>query len=121
MALTAAEIAEQKKQAEEILFSGPQKLGFAKALFFGQFNARLIFPYPDLKEEERDVVNRAVADLRRFAAAEIDAAAIDRNAEIPAGVVAGLGRLGVLGMTAPKEFGGRGFSQLGNCRILEVI
>src|SRR5207302_3861548 len=32
-----------------------------------------------------------------------------------------LSDLGVLGMTAPKEFGGRGFSQLGYCRIMERI
>ena len=29
--------------------------------------------------------------------------------------------LGVLGMTAPREFGGRGFSQMGYCRIMEII
>jgi acyl-CoA dehydrogenase family protein 9 len=47
--------------------------------------------------------------------------AIDRNAEIPPEVISGLGTLGVLGMTAPKEYGGRGLSQLGNCKILEEI
>src|SRR5947209_20238622 len=39
MALSAAQIAQQKKQAEEMLFSGPEHLGFAKRLFFGQFRA----------------------------------------------------------------------------------
>ena len=59
--------------------------------------------------------------MRRFAEEHIDAAAIDRNADIPPDVIAGLGQLGVLGMTAPKEYGGRGFSQLGYCQIMEVI
>ena len=36
-------------------------------------------------------------------------------------VIDGLAELGVLGMTAPTEFGGRGFSQLGYTRIMEVI
>jgi acyl-CoA dehydrogenase family protein 9 len=36
-------------------------------------------------------------------------------------VIDGLGRVGVLGMTAPKEYGGRGFSQMANCKILEEI
>src|SRR5207245_5718236 len=36
-------------------------------------------------------------------------------------VIEGLGKLGVLGMAAPPEFGGRGFSQLEYCRIMEVI
>src|SRR5438046_2868515 len=121
MALTAQQIEQQRKQAEEILFEGPQKLGFAKALFFGQFQAPLLFPYPDLRPEEKEVVAQAVAEVRRFAEGNIDAAAIDRNAEIPADVIAGLGRLGVLGMTAPNEYGGRGFSQLGYTKVMEVI
>ncbi len=121
MALTAKQIEEQKKQAEELLFSGPQSLGFAKALYFGHFNAPLLFPYPELKPDERETVAKAVADVRRFAEERIDAAAIDRDADIPRSVIDGLAGLGVLGMTAPPEFGGRGFSQLGNTRIMEVI
>src|SRR6185295_7529405 len=42
-------------------------------------------------------------------------------ADIPREVVDGLAKLGVLGMTAPTAFGGRGFSQMGYCRLLEVI
>jgi alkylation response protein AidB-like acyl-CoA dehydrogenase len=121
MALTKQQIEEQKKQAEELLFTGPQKLGFAKGLFFGHFNAPLVFPYPEIKAAERETIAKAVAEVRRFAAEKIDAMAIDRNAEIPPDVIAGLAQLGVLGMTAPKEYGGRGFSQLGYCRIMEVI
>jgi acyl-CoA dehydrogenase family protein 9 len=121
MALTAQQIEQQKKQAEELLFSGPQTLGFAKALFFGHFNAPLIFPYPEIQPAERETVEQAVAAVRRYAEEKIDAAAIDRNAEIPPDVIAGLAQVGVLGMTAPPEYGGRGFSQLGYCRIMEVI
>src|SRR5262249_36857210 len=103
MALTAAQIAQQQKETEELLFSGPEKLGFAKGLFFGHFNASLVYPYPQLKTEEQETVAQAVAQVRRFAEEHIDAAAIDRNADIPPEVIAGLSRLGVLGMTAPKE------------------
>src|ERR1700687_6382543 len=67
MALTAAQIEQQKKEAEELLFAGPQALGFAKALFFGHFNAPLLFPYPEIKPEEREIVDKAVAEVRRFA------------------------------------------------------
>jgi alkylation response protein AidB-like acyl-CoA dehydrogenase len=121
MALTAAQMQEQKKQAEELLFSEQPKLGFAKALFFGQFQTPLLFPYPELKPEERPSVEKAVEAVRAFAHDHIDAAAIDRNADIPQSVIDGLARLGVLGMTAPVEFGGRGFSQLGYTKILQVI
>src|SRR5947208_16109798 len=105
MALTPQQLEEQKKQAEELLFSGRQPLGFAKGLFFGHFNAPLVFPYPELRPEEREAARRAVEEVRRFCQEHIDAAAIDRNAEIPQSVVEGLGKLGVLGMTAPAEYG----------------
>src|SRR5258708_16135577 len=121
MALTEHQIEQQKKEAEELLFSGPQTLGFAKGLFFGHFNAPLLFPYPQLSKEEAPVVAQAVEEVRRYVDEHIDAAAIDRNAEIPQDVIAGLGRLGVLGMTAPKEYGGRAFSQLGYTRIMVII
>ena len=121
MALTPEQIEQQKKQAEELLFSGSPTLGFAKSLFFGHFNGSLIFPYPQIKPEEREIVQRAVADVKRFAQEQIDAGAIDRDADISRSVIDGLGSLGVLGMTAPKEFGGRGFSQLGYTKLMEVI
>src|SRR2546423_12434436 len=121
MALTAEQIAQQKQQAEELLFSGPQTLGFAKALFFGHFQAPLVFPYPQIEPGERDTIKQAVAEVRRFAEEKIDATAIDRDADIPPDVIAGLGQVGVLGMTAPKEYGGRGFSQFAYLRIMETI
>src|ERR1700722_16536812 len=95
-----AERARQVRQAEELLFSGPSKESFAKALFRGEFHADALFPYPELPEAERATVNRAVAEVKAYADSSIDAVAIDRDAEIPQAVVDGLGRIGVLGMTA---------------------
>ena len=83
MPLTAQEIAEQQKQAEELLFEGPQHLGFAKGLFFGHFNAPVVFPYPEIRAEERETVAKAVADVRRFVDEHIDAAAIDATPRSP--------------------------------------
>jgi alkylation response protein AidB-like acyl-CoA dehydrogenase len=121
MALSAAQIAQQKKQAEELLFSGPEQLGFAKRLFFGQFRTDHVMPYPTFAPVEQQVVDEAVSKLKAFCASSIDAAEIDRIADIPQKVIDGLGELGVMGMTAPKELGGAGFSQQGYCKILEVL
>jgi alkylation response protein AidB-like acyl-CoA dehydrogenase len=121
MALTSAQVEQQRKQAEELLFGGPQIIGFGKSLFFGQFNAGQVFPYPEVKPAERPALEQSLAEVRRFADESIDATAIDRNAEIPDSVVQGLSKLGVLGMTVPVEFGGRGFSQLAYTKIMEVI
>ncbi len=115
------ERAKQVRQAEELLFSGPSQSGFAKALFQGEFRGDVLFPYPELNSAESTRIEEAVARLRAFADTGIDAAAIDRNAEIPRSVIHGLAELGVLGMTAPEKFGGRGFSQSAYCRIMEVL
>lgn len=52
---------------------------------------------------------------------ELDSDAIDRKADIPRNVIDGLAQTGVLGMTASKDFGGRGFSQMQYCKVLEEI
>ena len=46
--MNEAEIQRQKeiKEAEELLFTGPQALGFAKGLFLGRFVADWAMPYP---------------------------------------------------------------------------
>ncbi|HWE39896.1 MAG TPA: acyl-CoA dehydrogenase family protein [Isosphaeraceae bacterium] len=119
--MSEAEKQRQIRQAEELLFSEPGRAGFAKEVFKGQFRGDVLFPYPELPAARRLVVEEAVGAVRKFAEEHIDSAAIDREADIPASVIEGLGRLGVLGMTAPPEFGGRGFSQSGYCRIMEVI
>ena len=121
MALTAAQLEQQKQQAEELLFSGPQTLGFRQGPVLRSFQRRSAFSLSAHRAEEQSRVNEKVDEVRRFAEEHIDAAAIDRNADIPRRSSPGLGRLGVLGMTAPTEFGGRGFSQLANCRIMEMI
>jgi alkylation response protein AidB-like acyl-CoA dehydrogenase len=121
MALTAEQFEQQKKQAEEMLVTEHRQLGFAKSLFFGRFVAPLVFPYPQIKAAERPLVEAAVAEFHKFAGAQIDSFAIDREAAIPRHVIDGLARLGILGMTAPVECGGRGFSQLGYCKVMEAV
>src|SRR5437764_237074 len=123
MAQTEAETQRQKEmqQAEELLFSGRQELGFAKGLFHGNFVADWVMPYPRLAAAEEAELESALVEVRQMLDRELDPDWIDRNADIPRKLVEGLGRTGVLGMTAPREFGGRGFSQMQYCRVLEEI
>jgi alkylation response protein AidB-like acyl-CoA dehydrogenase len=109
------------QQAEELLFAGPQALGFAKGLFQGHFVADWVMPYPRIPEAQQVELDGVLTELRRFLDADLNPAEIDRKADIPRSVIDGLGRVGVLGMTAPKEYGGHGFSQMANCKILEEI
>lgn len=108
-------------QAEELLFAGPQALGFAKGLFQGHFVADWVLPYPRIPAAQQTELEKALAEVRQFLDERLDPVAIDRQADIPRAVIDGLGRVGVLGMTAPVEFGGHGFTQMTNCQVLEEI
>jgi len=121
--MTEAELQRQKEmqQAEELLFAGPQALGFVKGLFAGHFVSDWVMPYPRIPAAQQTELDKTLRELRAFLDSTLDPVAIDRNADIPREVIDGLGRVGVLGMTAPKDFGGHGFSQMANCKILEEI
>jgi acyl-CoA dehydrogenase family member 9 len=121
--MTETEAQRQKEiaQAEELFLAGPEALGFTKGLFLGRFVADWVIPYPRIPAAQETELDQALKELRQFLDNHLDPTAIDRDADIPRSVINGLGKVGVLGMTAPKEFGGRGFSQMANCRILEEI
>jgi len=95
------------QQAEELLFAGPQALGFAKGLFQGHFVSDWVMPYPRIPEAEQGELDQTLAELRKFLNADLDAAEIDRQADIPRSVIDGLGRVGVLGAlrTEPDRCG----------------
>lgn len=112
---------EQKKLAEEILFSEKKKPSFAKQLFFGVFDSKSVIPFPKPPEGEKKEVEKLLSDLKTFVIEKIDPDAIDRNAEIPKEVIKGLGELGLLSLTIPKRYYGLGLSQYAYCKCMEII
>lgn len=103
---------EQKRLAEELLFSQKSKRGFVKSLFFGDFTA-----LPEIVGDDGGMAEK----VRQYAQEFIDAKSIDQHAEIPESVIKGLGELGVLGLTIPKEFSGLGLSQFAYCKAMEEL
>ena len=119
MALTAAQVAEQKKQVEELIAGSD--VGFAKALFFGKFKSDLLFPYPTLPAQESARADAQAAKVRDYADRHIDHMKIDRDARIPDEVIKGLAALDVYRLTIPTEFGGLGFNQQMYLKTMEVL
>ncbi len=111
----------QKKLAEELLFSEKKKRGFAQNLYFGTFDPSLAFPYPQVDKDELAQVEAYLAKVQAFVDSTINPEEIDRQASIPDEVIIGLGKLGVLGMTVPVENGGLGLSQYAYCKAVEII
>src|ERR1700686_1947771 len=121
MTETEAQRQKEIQQAEELLFTGPQALGFVKGVFQGHFVSDWVMPYPRIAAAEQPKIEQTLGELRKFLDEHLDAPEIDRQADIPRDVIDGLGRVGVLGATAPHEVGGLGFTLMANCRILEEI
>src|SRR5207237_9376289 len=116
--MAAPDREKQLAEAEEILGDRLKQVGFVKGLFFGQFLGDRLLPYPDVAHE---IATTELAErLRQFCATEVDAAAIDRNAEIPQRVIDGLGRIGILGACLPRDCGGLGLSPASYCPLLGV-
>ena len=113
---------EELEKAKDLLEAAPSaEMGFVKSLFFGRLKLNAVLPYPKQDADEAKRTDELIAKLNTFMATEVDADQIDREERIPHWVIDGLGELGVLGMTVPKEFGGGGFSHTAYCRVLEQV
>lgn len=112
---------EQRRLAEELLFDTEKKPSFAKKLYFGEYVCENVLPYPQISTEERERLSCLLNRLEDFTDRHLDAAQIDRQSSIPDDVIKGLGRLGVLGMSIPQEYGGLGFTQHSYCKVAEAI
>jgi alkylation response protein AidB-like acyl-CoA dehydrogenase len=111
----------QRRLAEELLFSGEKKPSFAKILFLGISDSPRVFPFPSPSSDIKTQTDTLIQNLKDFSDKEIDPDKIDREANIPTKVIQGLGKLGLLGLTIPKEFGGQGLPQYTYCKATELI
>jgi len=94
---------------------------FVKSLFSGVIDEEAIFPYPEIREEERETVATFLDSFRQFAAARIDPARIEREHTVGTDVIRGISDLGLMGMAIPEEYGGFGFSASAYCRVMQEV
>lgn len=106
-----------EKLADEVL-QGFKEDTFGKKLFRGLFDTSKIFPFPEPLDQEEESY---VQTIKAFADSSIDPVFIDRQSSIPQSLINQLGDLGVLSMSIPKEYGGKGLSQRAYCKVMEVI
>ena len=78
--------------------SDDQPKSFAKGLFAGRIHEDFVFPYPQISEEEGDVLKLVLENIRKFSADKIDSAKIDAEGEIPSDVLDGFREMGLFGL-----------------------
>jgi alkylation response protein AidB-like acyl-CoA dehydrogenase len=111
----AREFAEQAREAQ---WSQPS---FGRELFLGRLRLDLVHPRPKCSAEAAERGSTFLARLREFCDSQIDAAAIERDGQVPDKVVRGLKELGAFGMKIGTEYGGLGLPQLYYNKALEMV
>src|SRR5271167_1861780 len=94
---------------------------FMKALFHGVIAEDMIFPYPEMPAEDRENTSMILDSVRRYFAANVDSAKIDRDHEIPPAVLEGLKALGLYGLQIPTEYDGIGLSATAYARVMQEV
>jgi acyl-CoA dehydrogenase family protein 9 len=94
---------------------------FMKALFHGVIAEDMIFPYPEMGSEDRENTAMILDSVRRYFAANVDSARIDREEEIPEAVLDGLKGLGLFGLQIPTVYDGIGLSATAYARVMQEI
>lgn len=94
---------------------------FMKALFHGVIAEELIFPFPEMDADERESTSMVLDSVRRFFAANVDSARIDREHRIPPEVLEGIKGLGLAGLQIPTEHGGAGLRAMAYARVMQEI
>jgi alkylation response protein AidB-like acyl-CoA dehydrogenase len=94
---------------------------FTRQLFSGTLDDSILFPYPRISDEEDRRVQEFLAELEAYLNANLDPEWIDENEEIPSEIIDELKRMGLFGISIPREYGGLGLSQSAYCRIFESI
>ena len=98
-----------------------EKPSFTRELFHGTIADSILFPYPRISGDEDRRVGELIQRLRAYCEANLDREWIDENERIPEEAILELKRMGLFGISIPREFGGMGLSQSAYCRVFEYV
>src|ERR1700728_747265 len=94
-------------------------MSVAKSLLAGRIVEDSLFPYPRLREKDREVLGLMLDAIDQFLAPHHeDFKRWDRDAAQPEEFIQGLRDLGLFGLIIPEEHGGLGLSNAGYARVL---
>jgi acyl-CoA dehydrogenase family protein 9 len=94
---------------------------FTKGVFLGEIRESLVFPFPELTNEEKENLAAILDSFRAWAKDNVDSAKQDHDAHFPDNVRTGMAELGLMGMNIPEEYGGFGASAMMFNRVFGEI
>lgn len=98
-----------------------QNTGLAAGLFFGEPDFATLLPFPKQSVEDRDQGDAFIARLKRVLDEHADPDAIDREGEIPDGLIRELAAIGAFGIKIPTRYSGLGLSQTNYSRAAMLL
>ncbi|WP_172675184.1 acyl-CoA dehydrogenase family protein, partial [Stenotrophomonas pictorum] len=91
----------------------------AKQLFFGQIAEDVLFPYPQIRERDREMLGAMTEAIDQFLTDKSAALKqYDRDAEQPEEFIQALREMGLFGLIIPEEHGGLELSNGAYARVL---
>src|SRR5580693_496997 len=94
-------------------------MSVAKSLIAGKILEEQLFPYPNLRDKDREVLGMMVDAIDQFLGSKhSDFKRWDVEAAQPADFIQGLRDLGLFGLIIPEQHGGIGLSNAGYSRVL---
>jgi alkylation response protein AidB-like acyl-CoA dehydrogenase len=94
-------------------------MSVAKSLLAGRIVEDSLFPYPRLREKDREVLGMMLDAIDQFLSPRREEfKGWDREAAQPEEFIQGLRDLGLFGLIIPEEHGGLGLSNAGYARVL---
>ncbi|UCH62775.1 MAG: acyl-CoA dehydrogenase family protein [Fidelibacterota bacterium] len=97
------------------------KPSIMKSIFQGEILEDLAFPYPNIDEDEADMVKIITDNFLKWAGENYDPFEADEQAAYPEGTLEALAEMGVFGLNVPESYGGLGLSQTAFARVYEAI
>jgi alkylation response protein AidB-like acyl-CoA dehydrogenase len=115
---------EQQRQALEVIESARDQYehpSFGGQLFIGDFDFKLLHPFPEQTEEDRKIGDAVIDPFIAFLKDNLDPEEVDATREIPKKVIDEMKKMGIFALKVPKEYGGLGLSQTNYCRLVMKV
>jgi alkylation response protein AidB-like acyl-CoA dehydrogenase len=115
-----ANLAEENQNETSAEAEHDLDLSPAKGLFCGEIIQSCFWPYPEITDEQKEMLGMVVDSIDRFLEdKQDDFRQWDEDGQQPEEFVQGLRELGLFGLIIPEEHGGIGLSNTGYSRALQ--
>src|SRR5262245_36337868 len=102
---------DQSGDAMEVIEEAREEIkqpSFGAKLFMGQFDASMLYHFPEQKPEDKQIGDDYIAKLVKYLVETVDPLEVDKTHELPKHFIKGLAELGAFALKIPKKYGGMG-------------